>query len=292
MVRSFLLTATFIFSLCAEADIKLSDQVKVADEQIKSIEGLLEKWVTYYNAVLACQSSGQVTAYEGAPPPRIDQTASSTTASPSSEIESLKAQVALLNAKVLAPNSKSSLEETRDAATQNAAHSAPILDVNTPARAPYMVALGLFQSGDYKKALEAFTDVIQDHPEDAYAHKSVLHCGECRMQLGDYGSAVADFEKALTLKLDPKFQNDARIALIQSKIVLNKKDEACVVMKQLEGEEKHLEATQRALFISLKSSLACATRYPAVAAVPATPTPPAEPEKASLPLKTPQVISG
>lgn len=79
---------------------------------------------------------------------------------------------------------------------------------NAPQRiAKYQLALSLFQTGEYEKALEYF-DACSDK-EDAIAQNSLLHIGMIQQRNGNSNSARMAFEQAATMTYDDEVREKA-----------------------------------------------------------------------------------
>ena len=65
------------------------------------------------------------------------------------------------------------------------------------ANAPYNLhGRGLWHksNGDYREAIECFTPVIEENPENITSH---IHRGDCYFELGHYREAASDYSVAL-----------------------------------------------------------------------------------------------
>ncbi len=71
----------------------------------------------------------------------------------------------------------------------------PTFTVTSPEYATYQTALRTFNARNYEKAREMFVDVMKQYPRGKYIDNCQYWIGECYYAQGDYGSAIAAFQK-------------------------------------------------------------------------------------------------
>jgi hypothetical protein len=91
------------------------------------------------------------------------------------------------------------LEKKGDAAGAQALREKVLVKATEPELNTY--AYGLLGNGKGEQALQVFKRIVQEHPESWNAYDSLA---ECQKSAGDKQSAIANYEKALSLATDPK----------------------------------------------------------------------------------------
>lgn len=88
---------------------------------------------------------------------------------------------------------------------------------------------------DLKKAVAAFEDIINEFPDDEFAHKSYLYAGEATLHLKDYEKAEKYYESAIIKPLPEFLIVEARLGYAKTLSAQNKKDVMCKQLSYLKG---------------------------------------------------------
>lgn len=206
-----------------------NEQIAHVGRNIDELQEQLHRQIERYNQLIAQQAeqSGG-TAVIPAPEmiangtPKVPQ---GTTMDMIKRIELLENEVATL--KAAKPNLEGARTQAEAEATKKAAANAPLLKVDTPATAQYAQAQALMKNGELEKAKEAFLQIVENYPEDAYVPRAYLHLGEIHLHLKNFGEAEKAFTTALTGKLEETLMVDARLGLAQAEFELDKGEKCC-----------------------------------------------------------------
>jgi hypothetical protein len=264
--------------IAQEASTPIDVQIKQADEQIKALEKLTSEWVDRYNKLIDLKSAGHVAANLG-PTPGVNAAMATTLpdASVEQKMRELQDRIQKLEG---GKGGQASLEAIRAEAEKKAAENAPLLPVDSQARAQYEQALTLLNKNETPKALEAFKLVAESYPGDYYAYLAQIHVGECHLKMADYGSALAALQKAEPAKISPEKENEVKLDIIEVKLALQRTHEACGDCAQVKSE--HLSEDQKKRLHELQRRAGCTTHTkPAEPSAATHPTKPAEPTAAT-----------
>jgi TolA-binding protein len=140
--------------------------------------------------------------------------------------------------------------------------SAPTLDTASPALAQFNQAMALLNAGlksgskeDLKNATEAFELITTTYPEETYADKAFVHCGDAYLKLGNIEEAQKNYKIAITKALDRQNAIRARLGYGETLLSQNNKPDACAQIKILSKEKLAADYLKR--FNSLKNAAGC-----------------------------------
>lgn len=110
----------------------------------------------------------------------------------------------------------------------------------------YSSAYGLFKSGQYAKALIAFSTFADKYPASALTDNAIYWMGECYLQQREYALAIEEYSKVLK-----KFPKESKAPYAMYKIalcykMLGEDKDSGIYLKELSSRYPNSEATQEA----------------------------------------------
>lgn len=109
----------------------------------------------------------------------------------------------------------------------------------------YRKALDLFFARDYATAITAFSALLRDHPDGAYAANAQYWIGESLYGTGDYEEALTAFERVFSLPGDNK-HDDARLKIGYCRLQLEDPARAREEFRKLVSSYPNSEYVERA----------------------------------------------
>ena len=117
--------------------------------------------------------------------------------------------------------------------------------VTTPEYASYELALRTYNARNFAKARDLFGEVIQQYPNGKYTDNCEYWIGECYYAIGDYGQAIAAFQRVLTFANSSK-ADDAQFKLGKAYLAMGQTGPAKLEWKKLLAKFSNSEYSVRA----------------------------------------------
>ncbi len=92
-------------------------------------------------------------------------------------------------------------------------------------RSGYQQARDLFEAFKYREAIDAFTRILEQNPDDVLADNSQYWIGECYFGLKEYQQAVMEFQKVFAYSMTDKY-DDAQLMIGLSYVRSGQKEKA------------------------------------------------------------------
>lgn len=130
-----------------------------------------------------------------------------------------------LEGRLASASSGSAMTSDRSGSAAKSAGAARQASSSPDFKSGYQQARDLFEAFKYREAIDAFTRILEQNPDDVLADNSQYWIGECYFGLKEYQQAVMEFQKVFAYSMTDKY-DDAQLMIGLSYVRSGQKEKA------------------------------------------------------------------